>query len=117
MGQARNYKALVSGELVNGEPEVADWKELLDRGFALVNSGRCGEAIAIFDRVIDIKPDEYQVLSLRGIVLCMLGQFEDAIDSFDRALEIQSNDSSIWFERGNALSELGKHEDAISSWA
>ncbi|AKV66074.1 TPR domain protein component of TonB system [Microcystis panniformis FACHB-1757] len=74
------------------------------------------QAIASFDRALEIKPDDHQAWYNRGIALKNLGRFEQAIASFDRALEIKPDDHEAWYNRGVALGNLGRFEQAIASY-
>ncbi len=59
------------------------------RGIALGNLGRLEEAIASYDRALEIKPDDHEAWNNRGIALYNLGRFGEAIASCVRALEIK----------------------------
>ena len=54
---------------------------------SLSNLGRNEEAIASYDRALQIKPDDHEALNNRGIALGKLGRYEEAINSYDKALE------------------------------
>ncbi|PSB27245.1 tetratricopeptide repeat protein [Stenomitos frigidus] len=77
-------------------------------------------AVAHYDRVIDVRPDFYEVWYERGLALEKCGSYVDAIASFDRALSLRpKSDASvqIWFCRGNALQYgLGSYTEAIESY-
>ena len=74
------------------------------------------QAIASYDRALEIQPDDHQAWCNRGNALDDLGRFEEAIASFDRALEIKPDDPEAWYNRGNALKNLGRLEEAIASY-
>ncbi len=74
------------------------------------------EAIASYDRALEIKPDKHEAWVNRGISLHRLGRYEEAIASYDRALEIKPDKHEAWNNRGNALAFLGRYEEAIASY-
>ncbi|MFN7257691.1 MAG: tetratricopeptide repeat protein [Microcystis sp.] len=74
------------------------------------------QAIASWDRALEIKPDDHQAWYNRGIALYNLGRFEQAIASYDRALEIKPDFHDAWNNRGSALDNLGRLEEAIASF-
>ncbi|MFN5971800.1 MAG: tetratricopeptide repeat protein, partial [Microcystis sp.] len=74
------------------------------------------QAIASFDRALEIKPDYHQAWYNRGVALHKLGRFAEEIASFDRALEIKPDLHEAWYNRGIALGNLGRFEQAIASW-
>jgi tetratricopeptide (TPR) repeat protein len=67
---------------------------LVSRGVALDNLGQYEDAIASYDKAIEIKPDYYEAWNNRGNALGDLGRFEDAIASFDKAIEIKPDNDS-----------------------
>lgn len=77
-------------------------------------------AVANYDRVIDVRPDFYEVWYERGLALEKCGSYVDAIASFDRALSLRpKGDASvqIWLDRGNALQYgLGSYAEALDSY-
>ncbi|MCA2623843.1 MAG: tetratricopeptide repeat protein, partial [Microcystis sp. M19BS1] len=74
------------------------------------------QAIASYDRALEIKPDKHEAWYNRGVALGNLGRFEQAIASYDRALEIKPDFHQAWNNRGNALDDLGRLEEAIASY-
>ncbi|WP_249267949.1 tetratricopeptide repeat protein [Microcystis aeruginosa FBCC-A68] len=74
------------------------------------------QAIASWDRALEIKPDDPDAWFIRGFALYNLGRFEQAIASYDQALEIKPDDPDAWFIRGFALYNLGRFEQAIASY-
>ncbi|MGJ5673865.1 MAG: tetratricopeptide repeat protein [Nostochopsis sp.] len=80
------------------------------------NLGRNQEAIASYDKALEIKPDDHQAWLNRGVALRYLGRNQEAIASWDKALEIKPDDHQAWLNRGVALRYLGRNQEAIASW-
>ncbi len=74
------------------------------------------QAIASYDKALEIKPDDHEAWYNRGFALADLGRLEEAIASWDRALEFKPDDPEAWNNRGNALANLGRLEEAIASY-
>ena len=74
------------------------------------------EAIASYDRALQIKTDYYLVWYIRGASLTFLGRNEEAIASYDRALQIKTDYYPVWYSRGVVLGNLGRYEEAIDSY-
>ncbi|MBD2487978.1 tetratricopeptide repeat protein [Aulosira sp. FACHB-615] len=74
------------------------------------------EAIASFDKALEIKYDDHQAWENRGIALGNLGRYEEAIKSFNKASTIKPNYPKAWNNRGIALFNLGRYEEAIASY-
>ncbi|MFN6440364.1 MAG: CHAT domain-containing protein [Nostoc sp. DedSLP01] len=100
--------------LSNISPTVSEaWH---NRGLALGNFGRFEEAIASYDKAIQLKPDDYSAWNYRGLALANLGRFEEAIASYDKAIQLKPDYYSAWYNRGNALNNLGRLEEVIASY-
>ncbi|HAA28221.1 MAG TPA: hypothetical protein DCE56_11770 [Cyanobacteria bacterium UBA8553] len=80
-------------------------------------AGDLEQAIASYDKVLEMRPDAYQAWFNRGNVLVQLGRFEEAIASFDKTLEFQPDLHEAWDHRGDALSSLGRFDEASASYA
>jgi tetratricopeptide (TPR) repeat protein len=74
------------------------------------------EAIASYDRAVEIKPDLHDAWYNRGSTLGRLGHYEEAIASYDRAMEIKPDLHEAWNNRGISLHRLGRYEEAIASY-
>ena len=60
------------------------WNE---QGIKLCYLGKFEEAIASYDRALEIKPDKHEAWYNRGIALHNLGRFEQAIVSYGQVLK------------------------------
>ncbi|WP_339384187.1 tetratricopeptide repeat protein [Microcoleus sp. LEGE 07076] len=74
------------------------------------------EAIACYDKALEIKPDLHEAWHNRGVALVNLGRLSEALASYDKALEIKPDLHEAWHNRGYILNDLGWHEDAIASY-
>jgi tetratricopeptide (TPR) repeat protein len=107
------------------EPAIASYDEPLEvktdeawynLGIVLMNAGQFEQALASFDKVLEIEPDLFQVWFNRGIALGKLGRHAEALHCFDRVLEIQRDFHEAFYNRGVSLLYLGRHEEAITSY-
>ncbi len=87
-----------------------------NQGVALGNLGRVEEAIASYDKALEIKPEDDVTWKNRGVALGKLGRLEEAIVSFDKALKFNPDLHEAWYNRGLALGNLGRVEEAIASF-
>ena len=78
--------------------------------------GREQNALANYDKAIELDPKSLPAYVNRGIAKSKLGRHEDALADYDRAIEIDPNDASAYVNRGNAKSELDRHEDALADY-
>jgi tetratricopeptide (TPR) repeat protein len=92
---------------------IQESQELIRKGISLGRSRRYQEAIACFDKAIEINPNYAKVWCEKGICLGYLAKYDEAIECFDKALEIDPNELKPWFSKGVSLGILGKNEEAI----
>ena len=72
-------------------------------------------ALAHYDKVLALQPEDAAAWINRGTVLSELGRGEEALASYDHALALQPEDADVWNNRGNVLRELGRGEEALAS--
>jgi tetratricopeptide (TPR) repeat protein len=93
---------------------------LFRQGLAAASSLHYEQAVAYYDRVLDIQTNCYEVWYERGLALEGRGDYIEAIASYDRALSLRPRDSSaceIWHERGNAFQYgVGDYTQALSCY-
>jgi tetratricopeptide (TPR) repeat protein len=101
-------------QIVNARHDFFDALHLL----ALVQSmlGKKEDALASFDRALDLQPEHAEVLANRGAALHELKRFEEALAGFDRALALRPDLAEAHSNRGNTLRELGRFAEAIASY-
>ena len=61
--------------------------------------GRLEEAIASYDRALEIKPDKHEAWNIRGAALANLGRLEEAIASYDNALKLKPDDANTYYNK------------------
>ena len=100
-------------KLVAIRGNALDW---IIQGYCLGWLKRYEEAIASYDKALEIKPDFQEAWNNRGSALGKLGRYEEAIASYNKALEIKPDYHEAWNFRGSALGNLGRYEEAIASF-
>jgi tetratricopeptide (TPR) repeat protein len=78
---------------------------------------RLEEAIASYQRALEIDPKKVEAHYNMGNTLDDMGRLEDAIASYSRALEIDPTDAATHNNMGNSLRKLGRFEEAIASFS
>ena len=119
--------------------------DLLVEGKRLYDTGKYEEAVASFDKAIEIKPKFADVWNGKGDALQKLERYEDAIANYDKVIEVETaknkamvkNQSTAerlrammtgdgpqksgtygiaWRSKGIALAKLERYEDAIACY-
>ena len=89
---------------------------LAAKGFALVQQEKITEALAIYEKVLNIEPEHFDTLQTLGSILVRFKQFDIAIQLLSRAIEINPNHAVPYYNLGIALKEVGRAEEALDSY-
>jgi tetratricopeptide (TPR) repeat protein len=73
------------------------------------------EAIASYDKALQIKPDDHEAWLNRGAALRDLGQLEEAIASYDKALQFKPEFYEAWCNRGVAVGNSVSSDQLLAS--
>jgi serine/threonine protein kinase/tetratricopeptide (TPR) repeat protein len=86
------------------------------RGRALSNLDRHAEALAAFDRALELSSGTPpRLLNLRACALVELGRYAEALAAVDDALHRGLNDWDIHANRATLLNLLGRHAEAVAA--
>ena len=78
--------------------------------------GNHKDAIADYDRAIEINPQNASVYNNRGCVKDGMGDHKGALADYDQAIEINPQDARAYNNRGNTKNNMGDHKDAIADY-
>jgi tetratricopeptide (TPR) repeat protein len=95
---------------------LSEAKNIFKEALRLHRTGRFEEALASYDKVIALMPDNAEVYSNRGIVLQGLRRFAEALASYDKAVALMPGYADAHNNRGNALQDLKRFEEAVASY-
>jgi len=90
-----------------------DWVGL---GDSLAGAGRYLEALASYERALEMDPAIAGAWDGKGDALTMTGSYEKAARSYDMALSIDPLSSETWYHKGNALAMLLRFEEALGCY-
>jgi tetratricopeptide (TPR) repeat protein len=86
----------------------------LNLGEAVFKKGRTEEAIAHFDRALQIEPNEATVHGSLGAALLKMGRRTEAMTHLRRSLEIEPNQAPIHSTLGVVLLEDGRPDESLA---
>ncbi|MUL37084.1 tetratricopeptide repeat protein [Gloeocapsopsis dulcis] len=87
-----------------------------NQGVELAEQGRLAEAIAAFNRAIEINPEYENAHNNLGLALGNQNKFTEAIAAFNRAIEINPRNFETYNNLGIALGSQGKFAEAIAAF-
>ena len=88
----------------------------LSRGMILEKLGKYEEAIAAYDRALQINSDYYPAWFNQGIVLGKVGRYEESLAAHNKTVELKPKRYIAWNNQGVALGYVGRYEEAIISY-
>jgi tetratricopeptide (TPR) repeat protein len=88
-------------------------EDLVKLGEDLANNRNHDDALAYFNKAIEIYPENDFAWGDRGLMLDKQGRKNEALESFSRALEINSSNSITWHNKGLTLMKLEKLAESV----
>lgn len=90
-----------------------EYETWFDKGVAIQEEEKYTEALACFQKAIDIKPDFIPAWVYKGICLEQLKQYEAAIACYDQAIQINPDVADLWYNKGTTYCQLKRYNDAL----
>jgi len=92
------------------------WAGYSNLGFALLQKGQPNEAMAYFQKTLEINPNHAIAHYNLGLVLVQKGQMDEAIEQYQKALEINPNYAVAHNNLGWVLFKKGQVDMAIAQY-
>jgi protein O-GlcNAc transferase len=108
----RGLELIQQSVQIDGQQPFA-WCNL---GNALRDLRRPTDALASYQRAIELIPEFAGGHYSAGNAFCDLGRWTEALASYDRALTLEPRYAEALQNRGNALMELGRLDEALASY-
>jgi protein O-GlcNAc transferase len=87
-----------------------------DLGYALQDQGKLDEAIACYQKALQIKPDSVAAYFNLGSAFQDQGKLNDAICYYQKTLELRPDMAGAYINLGNAFQTQGKLDEAIACY-
>ncbi len=84
-------------------------------GGVLLGTGKAEQALAAFDRALQLDPDDVSALSRRAKIHTDAARYEPALRDLDHALTLTPDDADLHVARSKPLAHLGRFADGVSS--
>src|SRR5712671_1782315 len=76
-------------------------------------AGRLREAVAAYENLLRVTPDDADVMQLLGVALGQLGNHEAAVRFLERSLQLKPDRPTVLLNLAQALHTLGQDEEAL----
>lgn len=86
---------------------------LTSLGTALLAQSRFEEALRVFDKAVQLKPDDAELWKNLGFALVAAGRPADAVLTFQHVLKLNPRHLEVAYRNGLLLLELERYEEAI----
>ncbi len=90
--------------------------ELSKQGNTLFDLQRYQEALAVYEKAVNIRPDYAQGWNGQGKTLSQLKKYQDALVAYDKAIQLKPDYLEAWIGRGLVLDNLQRYQEAIASF-
>ena len=87
-----------------------------NRGNAYYDLEGYNEAIADYNRAIELDPKCATAYSNRGTAYSGLNKYDEAMEDYNRAIELDPNDATAYSNRGTAYYDLERYNEAIADY-
>src|SRR5262249_4404381 len=77
---------------------------------------RYAEAIANYDRALELNANDAETYYNRGLALQNMKQLQDAVASYDKAIALRPDYADAYHNRGNAFMDLRQFAPAVASF-
>src|ERR1700732_2514594 len=83
------------------------------RAVESVKNGNQADALADFDKAVELAPDKPIHYRNRAALFALTKQWDKAITDYDMVLKLGKNDPATTFNRGYAYVQIGKLDQAL----
>lgn len=89
--------------------------ELIKQATELAKQGRYEDAMPLYNRAVELAPDNFVAYLNRGSTLARLGDVEKALSDFRKAKELNPNEARVYFLLGVAYKDLNQRQQACNN--
>ena len=64
----------------------------MEKGKNLVNEGKYEEALLLFEKALQLDPNDHNTWNQKGVALRSMGRYDEAVECFNKSLELEPKD-------------------------
>jgi tetratricopeptide (TPR) repeat protein len=114
--QSKMYKNIETLYLTTIKKDPNCWMAYNNLGREQEKEGKPDEAIAYYNKSLEINPENSEPRINLGILFAKSGRTDEALSYFQKALEINPRDGNAYNGIGNVFYRTGKTDDAIDNF-
>ena len=103
----------------NGQPESAEAPQvalLMGKGQSLLHLDQADQAVACFDEILALEPNNTEALVKKGAALEKLKRLEDAVQCYDRAIAVDDSMTLAYLYKGGVFNQLERFSEALQCY-
>ncbi|MBD2464965.1 tetratricopeptide repeat protein [Oscillatoria sp. FACHB-1407] len=88
----------------------------LNLGDVLFKQGKLDEAIACYQHLLQLKPNDTHLYNNLGVLFDLQGQFQEAMECYRAIIAIDPNNATAYYNLGQLLEQQGQSDEAIAHY-
>jgi tetratricopeptide (TPR) repeat protein len=88
----------------------------LQQGYAQGDLGQYADAIASFEKAVELAPEKQEAWFGRSNALAAVGRFQEAVISYQKSADLNPQDYQVWNNFGYVWHQVGDYEQAIAHY-
>ena len=105
-----------SVEELKSLPSFLSLQDLLVLGSAYYYMEQYQDAKNIYDRILNLNPNDPATLYNRGVTYAKLERYDEALADYNRSLELRPDDPATLNNRGTTYTKLGRDDKALADF-
>ena len=112
--EATRLKGLI--EELKTLPPFVSIQDLLVLGSAYYHMKQYEEAKNVYDKILNLNPNDPYTLNNQGAIYSKLGRYDEALADYNRSLELRPDDPNTIYNRGLAYYKLERYDEALPDY-
>jgi tetratricopeptide (TPR) repeat protein len=98
------------------EPGPSHVTLLLAKGQSLLSLDKASEALACYDEILALAPDNREALVKKGMALEQLRRIDEALGCYDRAIATDASLTIAYLQKGGLYNRLERYDEALQCY-
>lgn len=91
------------------------YEELLKEGITYLKSKHFAEALAVYERAIQLDRGNSGIFQAKSVALLGLKQYQEALEAAEQAIRLDTGNSFAFLRKSMALSRLKRYQEALEA--
>lgn len=96
--------------------ESDPWENLHAKGYAARKKENYNQAVELYSKALELKPDYFKALFNRGFAYDKLGEYDMAIKDYQRAISVEPQNAYAYYNIAISLDKKGDYQSTIENF-